>query len=167
MLTIRGYEERDWPGVWNIIAPEIRGGKTYAIPTDITETDAHNLWIETPEAAFVAEDAHHKILGTYFIKPNYPGPGSHVCNCGYIVAAHARGRGVAAQMCDHSQQEAVARGYHAMQYNLVVSTNEGAIRLWKKHGFEIAGRLPEAFRDPEYGFVDAFIMYKLLDKVNI
>ena len=49
-----------------------------------------------------------------------------------------------------------------MQYNLVVATNEGAIQLWKRHGFEIVGTLPKAFRHPRYGFVDALVMYKLL-----
>jgi ribosomal protein S18 acetylase RimI-like enzyme len=49
-----------------------------------------------------------------------------------------------------------------MQYNLVVSTNTGAVRLWKKHGFDVAGTLPGAFRHSRLGFVDAFVMYKQL-----
>ncbi len=65
-------------------------------------------------------------------------------------------------MCEHSQVEAVARDFRAMQYNLVGSTNEGAIRLWKRHGFEVIGRLPKAFRHARLGFVDALVMYKQL-----
>jgi ribosomal protein S18 acetylase RimI-like enzyme len=65
-------------------------------------------------------------------------------------------------MCEHSQREAVKRGYRAMQYNLVVSTNEDAVHLWKKLGFVIAGTLPKAFRHEQLGFVDAFVMYKQL-----
>ncbi len=89
--------------------------------------------------------------------------GSHVCNCGYIVDETARGRGIASEMCRHSQREALSLGFRAMQYNLVVSTNEGAVRLWKKHGFEVVGTLPEAFRHPRFGFVDAYVMYKRLE----
>ena len=49
-----------------------------------------------------------------------------------------------------------------MQYNLVVATNERAIRLWERMGFTITGRLPEAFQHARHGFVDAVVMYRLL-----
>lgn len=116
-----------------------------------------------PSATFVAVDEDDEVIGTYYIKPNQPALGAHVCNCGYIVAENARGHGVAAAMCEHSQREALSRDFRAMQYNLVVSTNEGAIRLWKRHGFEIIGTLPKAFRHLQLGFVDAFVMYKQLE----
>ena len=79
-----------------------------------------------------------------------------------MVAASARGRGLATVMCEHSQQVAVELGYQAMQFNFVASSNEGAVRLWQKLGFEIVGRLPRAFQHPRQGFVDALVMYKWL-----
>lgn len=162
MNDIREFQQSDRPAVWRIIEPVFRAGETYAFSPDITEQEAFTVWIETPSATFVAENENHEITGTYYIKPNQPALGSHVCNCGYIVSENSRGEGIASRMCEHSQKEAVCRGFTAMQYNLVVSTNEGAVRLWKKHGFGIAGTLPKAFRHPEHGLVDAFIMYKLL-----
>ncbi|QDT10812.1 hypothetical protein K239x_28030 [Planctomycetes bacterium K23_9] len=65
-------------------------------------------------------------------------------------------------MCEHSQAETVARGFKAMQYNLVISTNERAVNLWQHHGFEIVGTLPKAFRHTKLGYVDAYVMYKWL-----
>jgi ribosomal protein S18 acetylase RimI-like enzyme len=65
-------------------------------------------------------------------------------------------------MCEHSLEYAALRGYRAMQFNLVISTNERALRLWQSLGFEIVGRLPEAFDHPEHGYVDACVMYRLL-----
>src|SRR5690606_26260137 len=103
------------------------------------------------------------ILGTYFIKNNQDGPGDHVCNCGYMVASAARGRGLATAMCEHSQRIARQLGYLAMQFNLVVSTNERAVQLWSRLGFATVGRLPRAFRHPTLGFVDALVMYKWLE----
>jgi hypothetical protein len=88
--------------------------------------------------------------------------GSHVCNCGYVVAPEAQGQGIASAMCEHSQREAVAMGFLAMQFNLVVSTNERAVRLWNKLGFSVVGTLPLAFRHQRLGFVDAFVMFKQL-----
>ncbi len=162
-INIRPFEEQDWTAVWQVIEPVFRAGETYAFCPDISKDEAYNAWIIAPSATFVAVDEKGTVLGTYFIKPNQPGLGSHVCNCGYIVGENARGRGIASQMCEHSQREAVDRGFRAMQYNLVVSTNEGAVRLWKRHGFEIVGALPKAFRHPQLGFVDAFVMYKQLE----
>ncbi len=124
--------------------------------------EAHEVWIESPAETYVVVDDDNRIVGTYTTKPNQPTLGSHVCNCGYIVATHARGRGVATKMCEHSQREAVNLGFRAMQYNLVVATNKGAIRLWKKQGFQVIGILPEAFNSKSLGFVDALVMYKKL-----
>jgi L-amino acid N-acyltransferase YncA len=162
VITIRSFEERDWPGIWRIMEPVFRAGETYSFSPDIPEQGARDIWVKTPAKTFVAEDDAGVLVGTYFIKPNQPGLGSHVCNCGYVVGEHAQGQGVASRMCEHSQREAIARGFRAMQYNFVVSTNEGAVRLWKKHGFAIAGTLPGAFRHAQFGYVDVFVMYKVL-----
>ncbi|MES1952210.1 acetyltransferase [Salinisphaera sp. S4-8] len=163
MIAIRQARADDWPALWPIIEPVFRGGETYAVAVDIEEADARTLWMDTPLRTFVAVNAADgALLGSYFLKFNQPGGGNHVCNCGYIVARDARGRGVASALCEHSQREAIALGFRAMQYNLVVATNTGAIRLWQRHGFDIAGRLPGAFRHPTEGEVDALVMYKRL-----
>jgi len=160
MIKIRPFEADDWAATWRVIEPVFRAGETYAFSPDITEEEAYNVWVAVPSATFVAVNEINNVVGTYYIKPNQPALGAHVCNCGYIVDENVRGKGVASEMCEHSQREAIARGFRAMQYNLVVSTNEGAVRLWKKHGFEVIGALPKAFRHSKLGFVDAFVMYK-------
>ncbi len=161
-ITIRPVELNDWRDAWKIIEPVFRAGDTYGFPTDITEQQAYEIWIAQPQASYVAVDDARHLLGSYYLKPNQPGQGAHVCNCGYIVAAAARGKGVASAMCEHSQVEAIRLGYRAMQYNLVVSTNGSAVRLWQKHGFNIVGTLSGAFLHPTKGYVDAHIMYKQL-----
>ncbi len=162
MIKIRPIEERDWIATWRIIKPVFRAGETYAYSPEITEIEAKKVWVNLPVATYVAVDKGSEILGTYYIKPNQPALGAHVCNCGYIVSENVRGRGVATRMCEHSQREARVRGFRAMQYNLVASTNEGAVRLWKRCGFEVVGTLPKAFRHSRLGYVDAFVMYKQL-----
>ena len=145
-FSIRPFESQDWKAVWLILEPVFRAGETYAFSPDISEQEAYNIWIELPTDTFVVLDETNTLLGTYYIKPNQAALGAHVCNCGYIVAQEVQGKGIASQMCEHSQQEAIKKGFRAMQYNLVVSTNQGAIRLWQKHGFEIVGSLPRAFK---------------------
>jgi L-amino acid N-acyltransferase YncA len=161
---IRQITDADWPNVWAMMKPVIRAGETYPYARDMTDAGAQKMWLEIPEASYVAEDELGELLGTYYIKPNQPTLGAHVANCGYIVSESARGRGVASRMCEHSQAEAVRLGYRAMQYNLVVKTNAASVYLWKKMGFDVAGTLPGAFQHPAHGYVDAFVMYKELLK---
>ncbi len=142
---IRRYREEDWPQLWSILRTTIASGDTYAFPPDSTPEEIKTLWIEGALATYVA-CSEGTIIGSYKIQPNQPGLGSHVCNCGYVVSPAARGRGVAASMCEHSQSEAVRLGFLAMQFNLVVVTNVDAVYLWKKLGFQIVGTLPNAFR---------------------
>lgn len=161
MTEIRAYQPQDWNDLWQMLEPVFRAGETYAIDRDISEENARRLWTEFPRVTYVA--LHEgQIVGTYYLKANQAGPGAHVCNCGYVVSSAARGKGIASQMCEHSQKQARQFGYRSMQFNLVVSTNEGAIRLWKKLGYDIVGRLPEAFDHPQQGLVDAFVMFKHL-----
>jgi GNAT superfamily N-acetyltransferase len=147
--------------IWAIIGPVFRAGETYSIDPDITEDAAIAYWMGADKEAFVAEDAG-EIVGTYYIRPNQGGGGRHVCNCGYMTSAAATGRGVARAMCGHSLEHARARGYRAMQFNFVVSTNVRAVQLWEAFGFAIVGRLPLAFQHPVHGFVDALVMFQAL-----
>ena len=161
-MRIRPFEDKDWPAVWQVVEPVFRAGETWPMAPDIPEGEARGFLVDAPSATFVGCDGGGEILGIYLLKPNQPTLGAHVANAGYIVAEHARGRGVASALCRHSQDEARARGFVAMQYNLVVATNEPAVHLWRKEGFKIVGTLPKAFRHRRLGLVDAYVMYKLL-----
>lgn len=161
-MQIRRFQPEDWPQVWPLLRTTFASGDTYAFAPESTEAEIHKAWIEAPLMTWVACADDGRLLGTYFLKPNQPGLGAHVCNCGYVVAAEARGRGVASAMCEHSQAEALHAGFRAMQFNFVVSTNGTAVRLWQKLGFRIVGTLPGAFAHRQLGHVDAHVMYKLL-----
>ena len=160
-MNIRRAEPADAESIAAIILPTIREGATYALDADLSEADALAYWMGPDKETFVAEE-NGVIVGTYFIHPNQAGGGRHVCNCGYITSRAATGRGVARRMCEHSLAHARSRGYRAMQFNFVVSTNDRAVRLWQTLGFEIVGRLPLAFRHPSAGYVDALVMYRQL-----
>ncbi len=160
-MNIREAKKSDINGIWPIFREIVEAGETYAYATDTTKEEAEKIWLDAPRMTFVFEE-DGEILGTYYIKTNQAGPGSHVCNCGYMVSSKARGRGLATSMCEHSQQLARELGYKAMQFNFVASSNEGAVRLWSKLGYETVGRLPKAFKHPTFGYVDALVMYKWL-----
>lgn len=160
-MLIRKALSGDGDSIWAILEPVIRAGETYPLPRETDRESALAYWFSPEHEVFVAED-NGGVVGTYFLKANQKGGGAHVANCGYMTARHATGRGVARTMCAHSLEHAKERGFRAMQFNFVVSTNERAVRLWQSFGFEIVGRLPRAFEHPTLGFVDAFVMYREL-----
>lgn len=162
MTNIRVALASDFDQIWPIFKEIVSTGDTYAYETDTNKEQAYELWMNQPARTYLAEQ-DGEVIGTYYLKTNQAGPGKHVCNCGYMVASSARGRGLATLMCEHSQAQAKTLGYLAMQFNFVAASNAGAIRLWLKLGFEEVGRLPMAFNHPVKGMVDALVMYKQLD----
>ena len=160
-MHIRPATRNDASAIWAIIGPTIRAGETYTIEPGIPEEAALDRWLGNDRETFVALDSD-QIVGTYYLRPNQQGGGNHVANCGYMTLQAAGGRGIARLMCAHSMDAARERGFRAMQFNFVVSTNERAVVLWQSLGFDIVGRLPGAFRHPTLGYVDAFVMFRNL-----
>jgi ribosomal protein S18 acetylase RimI-like enzyme len=159
MVRVAGAGDDD--DIWRVIEPAIRAGETYPLPRDMTKAAALAYWRAPPHEVFIAA-ADGAVLGTYYLRANNQGGGAHVANCGYVVAPSATGRGIARAMCVHSLDRARARGFRAMQFNFVISSNERAVRLWQTCGFEIVGRLPGGFEHPRLGLVDAFVMHRML-----
>ncbi|WWA48682.1 GNAT family N-acetyltransferase [Pelagerythrobacter marensis] len=151
----------DHDAIWSILEPVIRASETYAFDRDMSREAALAYWTGGRTRAFVADEGG-RILGTYYIRPNQAGGGSHVCNCGYVTAADAAGRGIARLMCRHSLDHARGQGFRAMQFNFVVGSNERAVQLWQSMGFDIVGRLPQAFDHPRLGYIDALVMFRTL-----
>ncbi len=160
-MIIRKARDGDFDAIWPLLRDVFRAGDTYAVDPQISKADAKIYWMTSAAATYVAE-TEQGLAGTYYIRTNQPGGGAHICNCGYIVSPDARGQGVAAQMCLASQEQAAALGYLAMQFNFVLASNTGAVRLWHRLGFETVGTIPDAFHHPAQGPVDAFVMYKRL-----
>ena len=136
-------------------------GDTWVFDAKTSRLFMIDYWFHPGTLSYVAE-RDGRVLGMYLLRPNQPGHGSHVANAGYMVASNARGLGVGEAMGEHSIQEARRLGYKAIQFNYVVSTNEAAVRLWKKIGFEIVGTLPGAFHHYELGYVDVYVMFQKL-----
>ena len=160
-MLIRNATRQDDDAIWAILEPVLRAGETYTLPRNISREDALAYWLAPAHAVFVAEE-DGAVLGTYYLRANQGGGGAHVANCGYMTAQHATGRGIARSMCLDSLDRARERGFRAMQFNFVVSTNERAIRLWTSLGFTMVGPLPGAFLHPVLGYVDALVMYRSL-----
>ena len=158
-MNIRLAEERDQDAMWEIFHEVVSAGETWVFDADTPRSFMIDYWFHPGTRSYVAEK-DDGVLGMYLLRPNQPGHGSHVANAGYMVASSSRGLGVGEAMGEHSIQEARRLGFRAIQFNYVVSTNEAAVRLWKKIGFEIVGTLPGAFAHSSLGYVDVYVMFR-------
>ena len=161
-MKIRPATEADHDAIWSIFREVVAGEDTYALDSNMSREDALVYWFAPGTHTYVAEQPAIKVVGTYILRPNQSGGGSHVANAGFMVSARARGQGIGRAMAEHCLSEAHRLGFRAMQFNYVISTNTAAIRLWQDLGFEIVGTLPDAFQHPEKGFVDVYVMYRSL-----
>src|SRR5213594_2004723 len=160
-MEIRTATNADRDAVWSIFHEIVAAGDTYALDPGISREDALAYWFRADTQTYVAEKGG-SVVGTYILRPNQLGPGSHVANAAFMVAPGAQGLGVGRRMAEHCLSEARQMGFRAMQFNFVVSTNTSAIHLWEQLGFKIVGNLPGAFRHPRAGYVDVYVMFRSL-----
>ena len=161
MIKIRPATDADRDAIWKIFHEIISAGETYALDPKMSREEALAYWFRADTRTYVAEK-NGRVVGTYILRPNQLGSGSHVANAAFMVAPASERLGVGRRMAEHCLSEARRMGFRAMQFNFVVSTNTAAIHLWKQLGFKIVGALPGAFRHPEKGYVDVYVMFRSL-----
>jgi ribosomal protein S18 acetylase RimI-like enzyme len=161
VIEIRATGPDDAAAIWQVLRAVIEPGDTFPFEPDASRQEVLATWFSPGAHSYVAEE-EGQVVGSYFIRPNQPGLGAHVANGSYAVHPSFRRRGVGRAMAEHSFAEARALGFRALQFNLVVSTNESAIALWRSLGFETVGRLPGAFHQPGRGYADALVMFRTL-----
>jgi GNAT superfamily N-acetyltransferase len=160
-LLVRAAAAADADAVLEIARELARDGTTYVFPPDASDQLLLDYFLAPGGSNFVATRGG-SVLGCYVLRESRIGRGDHVANASYAVAESARGSGVGLALGEHSLQEARRRGFQAIQFNFVVSSNGGAVALWRKLGFAIVGTLPAAFRHPTLGLVDAYVMHRFL-----
>ena len=164
-IQIRPATSADFDAMWTIFSAHVNAGETYPFESDTTREAVQAYWFGSGVTCRVAA-LGERVLGMYRVVPNQTGRGRHVANASYMVSPTAQGVGVGRLLGEHSLLEARSQGYLAMQFNYVVSTNAAAVMLWKKLGFSIVGTLPKAFRHKRLGYVDAYVMYQLLQDTD-
>lgn len=133
----------------------IEEGQTYPLHNPLSYDEFVNYWF----CAFVAilVEGHHSsladatlhresvdffqsvFLGTFYVKPNYVGRSSHVCNAGFVVNYQKRGLGLGKELGAKYLQWAPQLGYVYSVFNLVYDTNVASIRIWDALDFERIG----------------------------
>ena len=163
VFTIRPARLEDFEEIYDIFCDVLDEGMTYSYTrAEMTPERSLAYWLSAPGTHGFVVDVEGKVAGMAAIRPNRTGRGGHVANASVIVHAAYRGRGIARALGQHVLKTAKKQGYKAMQYNFVVSTNTAAVALWKSLGMEVVGTLPKGFQHAKLGFVDVFIMHRML-----
>ena len=160
-MYIRSGTLDDYEAVWQIFKAIIKTGDTYVFNPTTPKADLKKHWFADYMTTFVVED-NKKLLGTYILKPNQIDLGNHIANGSYMVSPAEQGKGIGKTLCEHSIHFAKQSGYLGIQFNIVVSSNVAAVKLWQKFGFEIIGTTPKGFRHSRLGLIDTYIMFKVL-----
>jgi ribosomal protein S18 acetylase RimI-like enzyme len=161
MIEIRKATQTDHDKIWEIIKKVIATGDTYVFDPNSSKEKMLAYWFGPDKHTYVAI-LDNQIVGTFVIKDNQPDLGSHIANGAYMTSPLASGQGIGKSMGEFSLHEAKRLGYKAMQFNIVVKSNDRAVRLWQKLGFNIIGEIPEAFNHRKNGLTNAYIMYRKL-----
>jgi L-amino acid N-acyltransferase YncA len=165
-MNIRPALESDFAAMWPIFQEVVKPGATYVFAPNTSYQDAFAYWFAPGVTSYVAED-DGQVIGMYKLIPNHRDLGAHVANASFMVSPGYSGKGAGREMGLHCLREAKKAGYLAMQFNFVVSTNKAAVSLWQKLGFSIVGTLPKAFLHKSMGFVDAYVMHRFLDDIEV
>jgi L-amino acid N-acyltransferase YncA len=159
-MEIRPITEADWPQVWAVIREVVTARETFPYDPAMTEEQARNVWIKEPPGRTVVAVEGDRVLGTAQMGPNRPGPGSHVSTASFMVAGHARKRGLGTALCTDALDWARQQGYAGMQFNAVVETNAAAVQVYERLGFQILGTVPRAYLHRTEGLVGLHLMYR-------
>jgi ribosomal protein S18 acetylase RimI-like enzyme len=160
-IIVRKATVSDREAVCDIAREIVEDGTTHPFNTNSSDVSLLEYFFPSPGVTFVA-CIDGDVVGACFIKPNQPGRGAHVANASFVVQRRRTRQGIGRAMTERCLVEAQRQGYRSMCFNFVVSTNTAAITLWKQMGFEIVGKLPEAFNHATAGFVDCYVMSRRL-----
>ena len=131
-MLVRRATRRNDGAIWRIMEPIIRAGETYPLASDMSKADALDYWYGPEDEIFVVEEGD-EALGTYYLRPNCAGGGSHIANVGYMTSSTATGKGVERRMVEHSLQQArereASKPFNSTSLSARTNAQSGSIRI--------------------------------------
>lgn len=162
MSTLRAATAEDWAQIYPFFRQIVDDGETYAYPEGLTSAEAEDLWMHQPGGHVIVAEQDGRVVGTAKMGPNRPARGAHIGTASFMVDPNARGGGVGRALGERMIAWHREQGFAGIQFNAVVETNAGAVRLWQSLGFQIIGTVPEAFDSRTHGRVGLHVMYLAL-----
>lgn len=156
------FNKKDEKGLYEIFQEVVDSGSQF--PYECNSIEEFHRQFFTPQGrVYVCRSLEGEIIGGFYLKANYSGRSSHIANAAYMIRNTYRGKGVGSLLIKASLHFAKDLGFHAMQFNMVLSQNKLAIKLYERLGFNIVGTIPQAVRNPDGSFQDGYVMHRNLD----
>lgn len=162
--TLDLFDKKDEEGLYEIFQEVVDSGSQFPYESSSIE-EFHRQFFTPQGQVYVCHSSDGKVIGGFYLKTNYSGRSNHIANAAYMMRNTYRGKGIGSLLIKASLHLAKALGLHAMQFNMVLSQNKLAVKLYERLGFNIVGTIPQAVRNPDGSFQDGYVMHRRLDTI--
>lgn len=156
------YQAQDEKELYAIFQEVVETGSQFPYESSSQE-EFQKQFFSPGSHVYVCRSSQGSLIGGFYLKANYSGRSKHIANAAYMIASTHRGCGIGTLLIKASLRLAQNMGFLAMQFNMVLSQNSGAIKLYEKLGFAIIGTIPQAIRNRDGSFQDGHTMYRRID----
>lgn len=160
--TLDLFKHEDENDLYAIFKEVVDAGTQFPYESNSIE-EFHRQFFSPKSQVYVCHDALNKVVGGFYLRPNYSGRSSHIANAAYMIRNEFRGKGIGKLLVIASLHLAKELGFHSIQFNMVFSQNTIAINLYLKLGFQIISTIPKAIKNPDGTYQDGFVMFRELD----
>lgn len=169
-LKEKGYQlepftSEDEHGLYRIFADVVKAGNQFPYECHSME-EFHRQFLSPQASVFVCRSIEGQVVGGFFLKANMPGRSNHIANAAYMIDPLHRGKGLGKLIVKASMHLAKDLGFHALQFNMVLTSNRTAVSLYNKLGFSIVGTVPKAYRSPDGLYLDGYIMHCSVEEIH-
>lgn len=161
---LEAYKREDEEALFAIFKEVVDVGGRFPYESSSMEEFRTQFFGPTSQV-YVCRSTEGLVIGGFYLKSNYSGRSGHIANAAYMIERTHRGLGIGTLLVKSSLHLARDLGFLAMQFNMVLSHNAGAIKLYERLGFEIVGTIPNAIRNADGTFQDGYAMYRRIDNL--
>jgi DNA-binding MarR family transcriptional regulator len=161
-LTLKPFVQEDEESLYNIFQEIVESGNQVHFECS-SKQEFYRQFLESGSQVFTAHLSERELVGGFTIKPNFSGRSKHVANAVYMIKRIHQGRGIGTLLVKASLEFAKQLGFRAMQFNMVLSENHIALKLYQKLGFNIIGTISRAIKNLDGSYQEGLILHRELD----
>lgn len=158
-FLLTSYKQEDENFLYDIFRNVVDSGVEFPYECNSVQ-EFYRQFFAPKSKVYVCRSLNGEVVGGFYIKPNFSGRCSHIANAAYMIKDSYRGQGIGTLLVKASLEIAKGFGFTAMQFNMVLSQNTIALKLYEKLGFKIAGTLPKAVRNPDESYQDGYVLFR-------
>lgn len=161
-VTLKPFCQEDEENLYNIFREVVDTGSQFPYESNSIQ-EFYRQFLTLQSHVYVCYLPSKEVVGGFYIRSNFPGRANHIANAAYMVKSNYQGQGIGTFLIKISLEIAKSLGFQAMQFNMVLSQNIKAVKLYQKLKFNIIGTIPEAIRNSDGSYQDCYILHRKLD----